>query len=87
MHHRVLIEFVVDVPNESVARDVLTRVGREHQARLVETLASVMGYVPLQAPERPGLGVAQEPVTWNEAAKDWVGEDDEDDDDDDKDDD
>jgi hypothetical protein len=76
MHHRVLIEFVVDVPNEGVARDVLTRIGREHQARLVETLASVMGYVPLQAPGRPGLGVAQEPVTWHEAAKDWVGEDD-----------
>ena len=88
MHHRVLVEFVVDVPNESVARDVLTRIGREHQARVVETLAAVMGYVPLQAPDQPGIGVAQEPVTWNAAQKDWVGEDDDDhEDDDDKDDD
>ena len=83
MMQRVLIEFVVDIPNPDVARDVETRIGREHQARLCDVLQSVTGYQPLQAPDRPGLNVASEPVTWDEAARDWIGPEDEPDDDDD----
>ena len=85
MLHRMLIEFVVDVPDAGVAKDVQTRLAREHQVRVVETLVSVMGYVPLQAPERPGIAVAYEPVTWSASEQDWIGEDDDEDDDDDDD--
>lgn len=74
MHHRVLIEFVVDVPDAGVANDVQTRLAREHQARMVETLASVMGHVPLQTPGQPGIAVAYEPVTWSATDRDWIGE-------------
>ena len=88
MMQRVLIEFVIDIPNTDVARDVETRIGREHQARLCDVLQSVTGYKPLQRPDRPGLHVGGEPVTWNEAEGEWVGdEDDEEEDDDDDDDD
>lgn len=80
MLQRVLIEFVVDIPNPDVARDVETRLYREHQARLCDVLQSVTGYQPLQAPGRLGLRVATEPVTWNEAEQDWVGPDNDDDD-------
>ena len=76
MTHRVLIEFVVDVPNPGVARDVETRIVREHGARMCETLKSVTGYDPLSAPGRVGLLVAIEPVTWDAAERDWIGPDD-----------
>ena len=79
---RVLIEFVVDVPNEGVAGDVVTRIAREHHARLCDVLQSVTGYKPLQTPERAGLYVAVEPVTWNAAEQDWIGQDEDDGDDD-----
>lgn len=58
MTHRVLIEFVVDVPNADVARDVETRLMREHHARMCETLKAVTGYDPLRAPGKVGLLVA-----------------------------
>jgi len=80
MMQRVLIEFVVEVPNMDVAGDVETRIGQEHQALLVDVLRSVTGYQPLQAPGKPGLYVGSEPVTWNAAESDWVGPDDEGDD-------
>lgn len=85
--HRVLIEFVVDLPNQDVATDVKTRIAREHTARLCDVLQSVTGYPPLMTPGSPGLYVATEPVTWNEAAGEWVGEDDDDDENDEDDDD
>jgi hypothetical protein len=78
MMQRVLIEFVVEVPNADVAGDVETRIGHEHQARLVDVLRSVTGYQPLQAPGQVGLYVASEPVTWNAAEGDWIGPDDDD---------
>lgn len=78
MNTRVLIEFVVDVPNEGVARDVQTRLTREHHARLCEVLAEVMGYEPLQAPGKVGVLVALEGVTWLADLQDWVGDEDED---------
>ena len=87
MMQRVLIEFILDLPNMDVAADVETRIGHEHQARLCDVLQSVTGYQPLQTPGRPGLFVATEPVTWNEAEQDWIGPEDEPDDDDDDDDD
>ena len=87
MMQRVLIEFVVDLPNMDVAGDVETRIAREHQARLCDVLQSVTGFQPLQKPGRPGLYVTTEPVTWNEAEQDWIGPEDEPDDDDDADDD
>jgi len=82
MMHRVMIDFVVDVPNADVAGDVQTRLGSEQLPRLCETLASVMGYLPLMAPDKPGLFVATEPVTWNATEGDWIGEDEADDADD-----
>lgn len=72
---RVVIEFVVEVPNADVAGDVETRISREHLARLCETFQAVTGYEPLSAPGRPGLLVATEPVTWNEGEQEWFGED------------
>lgn len=83
MHHRILIEFVVDVPNADVARDVETRIAREHLPRMCDTLRSITGYEPLRAPDQRGLAIAHEPVTWNAAEQDWIGEDDGDDDEDD----
>jgi hypothetical protein len=81
MMHRVMIEFVVDVPNADVAKDVQTRLGREQLPRLCEVLTSVMGYEPLVAPGKSGLFVAAEPVTWSAAEQDWIGEGEDDDDD------
>lgn len=76
MMQRVLIEFVVDVPNANVADDVETRLVREHHAKLCDVLKSVMGYMPLRTPGQPGLLVSHEPVEWNETEQDWNGEDD-----------
>jgi hypothetical protein len=81
MMQRVLIEFVVEVPNPDVARDVETRISREHTARLAETLQSITGYTPLRSPGNPGFMLMTEPVTWNPAERDWVGESDGEDDD------
>jgi len=80
MMHRVLIEFVVDVPNEGVAGDVMTRIAHEHHERLCDTLQSVTGYAPLQTPDRQGLLIVIEPVTWDAGEQDWVGPEDDDDD-------
>lgn len=77
MNARVLIEFVVDIPNNGVARDVLTRLTREHHARLCEVLTSMMGYEPLQVPGKVGVLVALEEVTWD--GQDWASRTDEDD--------
>jgi hypothetical protein len=82
MLQRVVIEFIVDIPNPDIARDVETRIYREHTARLCDVLQSVTGYQPLRAPGTPGLLVASEPVTWDPVEKDWVGPDDDDDGDD-----
>ena len=87
MFQRVLIEFVVEVPNEGVARDVQTRIAKEHTARLGDVFQSVTGYQPLRKPATPGFYCATEPVTWNDAEADWIGPDDNDDDPDDDDDD
>jgi len=76
MLQRVAIEFVVDVPNEDVARDVETRIHREHHARLCDVLQSVTGYTPLVSPNQPGIAVGSELVTWNAAEQDWVALDD-----------
>lgn len=76
MRQRILIEFAVEVPSEAVAGDVVTRIGREHSARLCEVLQSVTGYEPLSAPGRRGLQVGTEPVTWDPVEQDWVGSDD-----------
>ena len=76
MLQRVTIEFAVDVPNESVARDVETRIHREHQAHLCDVLQSVTGYAPLLSPEQRGLIVGSEPVTWNTKEQDWAALDD-----------
>lgn len=76
MMHRILIEFVVDVPNADVAGDVMTRLTREHPEKLRETLKSITGFDPLSAPGRIGILVGQEPVTWSAAEEDWIGEDD-----------
>jgi hypothetical protein len=83
MMQRVLIEFVVEVPNPDVARDVETRISKEHMARLADVLQSITGYQPLRTPDAPGYYLATEPVTWNEAEKDWIGPDDDDEPDDD----
>lgn len=76
MLQRVTIEFVVDVPNEGVARDVETRIHREHHGSLCEHLQSVTGYTPLLTPDQPGLVVGSEPVTWNDTEQAWVALDD-----------
>jgi len=81
MMHRVLIEFAVDVPNSDVARDVETRLVREHASRICETLRSAMGYDPLSSPGQVGLLVTHEPVVWSAAERGWLGEDDKEDDD------
>jgi hypothetical protein len=80
MMQRVLIEFVVEIPNADVAGDVETRLVREHHAHLCETFKSVTGYDPLLAPGRPGILIAHEPVTWSESEQDWIGENDDNDD-------
>ena len=85
MMQRVLIEFVVEVPNEGVAHDVETRLASEHYAKLCDVIQSVTGHVPLQAPGERGLFVVTESVTWDASEQDWVGPDDDDDDDDDDD--
>ena len=72
MMQRVTIEFAVDVPNDGVARDVLTRIRHEHHSRLCEIFQSVTGYAPLLAPERQGFVVGGELVTWDETEQDWV---------------
>lgn len=87
MMQRVMIEFVVDVPNAAVAGDVMTRIGREHLGRLCEMIQSVTGYAPLRAPGKQGIYVASESVTWSPSEQDWLGESDDDDDEDDDDDD
>lgn len=79
MTHRVLIEFVVDVPNEGVLRDVETRLTTEHGEHLFGVLTSVMGHEPLRAPGHPGMVVMTEPVHWDKREEEWVGEGDEDD--------
>lgn len=79
MDLRVLIEFVVHVPNEDVARDVGTRLMREQHERVRDVFQSVTGYEPIFRPGQPGFGVALDSVTWSDKAKDWIGEDDEDD--------
>lgn len=76
MLQRVMIEFAVDVPNEGVARDVETRIHREHYARLCDVLQSVTGYEPLLAPNQRGLAVGSEPVIWNAEEQDWISLDD-----------
>jgi hypothetical protein len=89
MMQRVMIEFVVDVPNAAVAGDVETRIGREHHDTLCEMLKSVTGYVPLCAPGQPGLLFDTEFVTWDAHSQEWINpasdDDDADDDDDDED--
>ena len=87
MYQRQLIEFIVEVPNEGVANDVKTRISKEHTARIAEMLQSVTGYQPIRQPGAPGFYLATEPVTWNDAEKDWVGPDDDEDDDEEEDDD
>lgn len=82
MFQRVLIEFVVEVPNEGVARDVQTRIAKEHTARLGDVFQSVTGFQPVRKPGFPGFYCATEQVTWNEAEQDWIGPDDADDADD-----
>ncbi len=77
MNTRVLIEFVVGVPNKSVAGDVQTRLTREHHTRLCEVLTAVMGYKPIQVPGKTGVFVALEDVTWDAEKQDWVGDSDE----------
>lgn len=72
MLQRVTIEFAVDVPNEGVARDVETRLLREHHALLCEVLQSITGHAPLYAPNQRGISVGSETVTWNTEEKDWV---------------
>jgi len=81
MKLRVLIEFVVDVPNMDVAGDVGTRLTREHHKRLREVFQSVTGFDPLFSPTQPGFGVGLETVTWSDKEKDWIGEGDDEDDD------
>ena len=87
MHLRVLIEFVVEVPNMDVAGDVQTRISREHTLRLGNEIQAITGFQPIRTPGQAGFFLATEPVTWNEAEKDWIGPDDGDDDGDDDDDD
>lgn len=81
MKLRVLIEFVVDVPNMDVAKDVGTRLTQEHHERLREVFRSVTGFDPSFSPGKPGFGVGLESVTWSDKEKDWIGEGDDDDDD------
>jgi hypothetical protein len=76
MLQRITIEFAVDVPNEGVARDVETRIHREHHAHLCDVIQSVTGYAPLLAPDQRGLTVGSEPVAWNAEEQDWVALDD-----------
>jgi hypothetical protein len=78
MLQRVTIEFAVDIPNEGIARDVETRIQREHLAHLCSVLQAVTGYEPLLAPGQRGLNVGSEPVTWNTTERDWVALDDDD---------
>lgn len=77
MTHRILIEFVVDVPDEGVAGDVETRLQIEHHARLCDFLQSVTGHEPLRAPSQPGLLVSGEPVLWSDDYQDWISPEDE----------
>lgn len=72
--HRVLIEFVVDVPNDGVARDVETRLTAEHGNRLFDILTSMMGHEPIRAPGKQGMFVSTEPVQWNGKHNEWLGE-------------
>lgn len=81
MMHRVLIKFAVDVPNSAVARDVETRLTREHVGRVCETLRDVTGYDPQFAPGRTGLTVWTAPATWDEDEGAWAVPDDDEDDD------
>jgi len=78
MIQRVMIEFVVDVPNPDVARDVETRIAHEHTARLAETFQAVTGYAPFRTPGNPGFFLMTEPVTWDAKQQDWIGPDDDD---------
>ena len=80
MMQRVVIEFVVEIPNPDVAKDVETRIGREHHSRLCDVFQSVTGFQPIRTPGKPGIYVSTEPVTWNETERDWIGPDDNDDD-------
>ena len=82
MMQRILIEFVVEIPNMDIAADVETRIAREHTARLADVLQSITGYQPIRTPGQPGFFLATEPVTWNESEQDWVGPDDGQDEDD-----
>lgn len=81
MLHRVLIEFAVDVPDAAVARDVETRLTREHLGRVCETLRAVTGYDPQYAPGKTGLAVWTAPTTWDADDQAWTEPDDDDDDD------
>jgi hypothetical protein len=69
---RILIEFIVDVPSSGVARDVQTRLTREHHARLCEVLTSVMGYEPIQVPGKAEVLVAVENVSWDISDQEWI---------------
>jgi len=77
MMHRILIEFVVDIPHSNIAKDVETRLAREHHGHVCEVIKSVTGYPPLRLPGQQGILVMGEPVTWSDAEQDWVGPDDE----------
>ena len=76
---RMLIEFVVDVPNMDVAGDVHTRLAREHHVKVREMLKSVTGFEPFAQPGRPGIAVGGESVHWSAEENDWVSDDDDDD--------
>lgn len=82
MMHRVLIEFTVDVPSADVARDVETRLTREHLGRVCETLRAVTGYDPLCAPGQTGMTVWTAPTTWDADEQEWTAPDDDEDEDD-----
>ena len=82
MYQRVVIEFIVEVPNMDIAGDVAKRISQEHTAQLAEVFQSVTGYAPIRTPGQPGFYLATEPVTYNKAEQDWIGPDDGPDDDD-----
>lgn len=84
MQQRFIIEFVVDLPNPDVAKDVETRLAREHLARVCEVIQDVTGYEPLSSPGHRGISIGHEPVTWSASDRDWRSEDEEDEDEDDE---
>lgn len=74
MLERFYIEFVVDLPNKGVVKDVEIRLTRENLPQVVTAIQAAIGYEPLCQPGQRGINVGHDEVKWDSKAKGWRGD-------------